>query len=180
MPVGSSAAAMSSIGVVALSNRGSRLARIASAKAASPEPSVTTTRAAEFMWLHWSAMNTAMPAKTKVPPRKPSTRTRTTCARVSPAGGAGPIADVMSTADSPCCRAVATMSSRARARALTSLTSARLVVYEPADGVDARNVVILIRRRQRDGNDPSVLDQRGARVVPVHAEQVADNPGAAL
>jgi hypothetical protein len=73
MPVGSRTAAMRNRGVVALSKRASRFDTIARTNATTPEPSVTTTRAVEFMPLHWVAMKTPRPAKTNVPPRYPST-----------------------------------------------------------------------------------------------------------
>ena len=52
-----------------------------------PEPSVTTTRAAEFIESHWIAMKTPMPAKTNVPPRNPRTRTSTERRWLSRAAG---------------------------------------------------------------------------------------------
>src|SRR3954467_2536319 len=111
-------------------------------------------------------MNTPMPAKTNTPPRTPSTRTSAVRPRLSGAPPAGDaIAAAISPADSPCVRARATMSSRARVRALTSDMSVRLLVVQPAHRVRRGEIVALKLRGQDDRNHAPLLHQGGGCVV---------------
>src|SRR4051812_30995287 len=143
------------------------------------------TRAAEFIPDHWIAMNTPMPAKMNVPPRKPSTRTTTDRAPLLcavDAGDAGaPSTAAISPAVKPCCRASMTMSSSARVRGSISVISACDAArhgFEPADEGGRRVVDVVEPHRQLQRDDPALVHERRVGAVPAHPEQLADQAAA--
>src|SRR4051812_13898566 len=126
-------------------------------------------------------MNTPMPAKTNVPPKKPSTRTTIDRARLlgaAVAGDAGaPSAAATSPAVRPCCRTSMTISSSARVRGSISVMSAWDAArrgFEPAEEGGRRVVNVLGPHRQLQRDDPTFVHERRVGAVAAHPEQLAD------